>query len=44
VPIPIAYVTRAGYVWKAGEAYHYDPTVDPTIWPTNAAVWVTGAR
>jgi hypothetical protein len=43
VPTPIGYVTRAGYLWKNGEAYHYDRTVDPTIWPTNAAVWVTGA-
>jgi hypothetical protein len=43
VPIPIGYVTRAGYLWKGGEAYHYDRTVDPTVWPTNAAVWVTGA-
>jgi hypothetical protein len=43
VPIPISYITRAGYLWKGGEAYHYDRTVDPTIWPTNATVWVTGA-
>jgi hypothetical protein len=43
VPIPIGYITRAGYLWKSGEAYHYDPTADPTIWPTNTAVWVPGA-
>jgi alpha-tubulin suppressor-like RCC1 family protein len=43
VPIPIGYMTRAGYLWKGGEAYHYDRTVDATVWPTNAAVWVTGA-
>jgi hypothetical protein len=43
VPIPIAYITRAGYLWKNGEAYHYVPTADPAVWPTNATVWVTGA-
>jgi hypothetical protein len=42
VPIPIAYITRAGFLWKSGETYHYVPTADPTIWPTNATVWVTG--
>jgi hypothetical protein len=43
VPIPIGYMTRAGYLWKVGETYHYDSSVDPNIWPTNAAVWVPGA-
>jgi hypothetical protein len=43
VPIPISYITRAGYLWKGGEAYHYNRAVDPTIWPTNATVWVAGA-
>jgi hypothetical protein len=43
VPIPIGYVTRAGYLWRMGETYHYDRTVDPTVWPTNTMVWVTGA-
>jgi hypothetical protein len=41
-PIPIGYVTRAGYLWRSGEVYHYDPTADPAVWPTNPAVWVTG--
>jgi hypothetical protein len=42
-PIPIGYVTRMGFLWKVGETYHYARTVDPTIWPTNAGVWVSGA-
>jgi hypothetical protein len=42
VPIPISYVTRMGYLWKNGEVYHYDPTADAMVWPSNAAVWVTG--
>jgi hypothetical protein len=40
--IPIGYVTRAGYLWKTGETYHYNPAADPTVWPTNPAVWVQG--
>jgi hypothetical protein len=44
VPIPIAYVTRAGYIWKNGETYHYDPSVDPAIWPSDARVWGTGNK
>jgi hypothetical protein len=43
-PIPISYVTRSGYLWRMGEAYHYDRTVDATVWPSNAAVWVTGTN
>jgi hypothetical protein len=33
-PIPIGYVTRAGYLWRSGEVYHYDPTADPAVWVT----------
>ncbi len=32
-PIPISYLVRAGYLWKAGEKYKYDPTI------TNAPDW-----
>ncbi|RME90482.1 MAG: hypothetical protein D6766_13195, partial [Verrucomicrobia bacterium] len=28
-PIPLSYVTRAGYLWKHGEAYAYDPAAGP---------------
>jgi hypothetical protein len=28
-PIPIDYVTNAGFLWKSGEAYHYDATKTP---------------
>lgn len=28
-PIPLAYVTRAGFLWKHGEAYTYDPAAGP---------------
>jgi hypothetical protein len=33
-PIPLTYVTRAGYLWKNGEAYLYDPTkgAPPLCW------------
>jgi PKD repeat protein len=34
-PIPIDYVTNAGYLWKSGEAYHYDAS--------NTPPWVPGA-
>ena len=34
-PIPIDYVTNAGFLWKVGEVYHFDPTQDPP--------WVPGA-
>lgn len=35
-PIPISYVTNAGYIWKAGEVYYYDPAQTPP------ACWVPG--
>ena len=28
-PIPIEYVTNAGYIWKTAELYHYDPSLNP---------------
>jgi hypothetical protein len=35
-PIPIDYVTRAGTLWKNGEAYHVDPRVSaPPLWWVN---------
>ncbi|MCP5115396.1 MAG: YkgJ family cysteine cluster protein, partial [bacterium] len=34
-PIPIDYVTNAGFLWKLGEVYHFDPAQDPP--------WVPGA-
>ncbi len=34
-PIPIAYVTNAGLLWKLGETYHYDASQTPP--------WVPGA-
>ena len=39
-PIPISYVTRAGAIWKGGEAYKLDLTVSPTapLWWTNLPV------
>jgi len=30
-PIPIDYVTRAGYLWKNGECYGYDSTQSPPL-------------
>jgi hypothetical protein len=35
-PIPIDYLTRAGYLWKQGEVYHYDAI------PTPPLCWVLG--
>jgi hypothetical protein len=32
-PIPISYVTRASYLWKAGEGYRLEPSI------TNAPQW-----
>ena len=29
-PIPHAYVSRAGFLWQAGESYVFDPTQGPT--------------
>jgi hypothetical protein len=37
IPIDVNYVTRAGYLWKNGEAYHYDSTQAAPLW------WQTGA-
>ncbi len=37
-PIPLDYVTRAGFLWKNGEVYRFDPSItQPPIW------WVTRA-
>jgi hypothetical protein len=33
-PIPVEYVTNAGYLWKVGEVYHYDQQASPP--------WVSG--
>jgi len=30
-PIPIGYVTRAGYLWRTGEVYHEDPAQTPPL-------------
>lgn len=40
VPIPVAYVTKAGAIWKGGELYKLDTTVAPTapLWWTNVTV------
>ncbi len=36
-PIPIDYATRAGYLWKNGEQYWFNPDVpEPPLWWTNA--------
>jgi predicted outer membrane repeat protein len=36
-PIPITYVTRAGYLWKGGENYQYNSLEDPPFcWETTA--------
>ncbi len=32
-PIPIEYVTNAGYIWMAGETYHYDSATYPPFNP-----------
>jgi sugar lactone lactonase YvrE len=35
-PIPVDYVTRAGMLWKRGEAYRFDPDSDsPPLWWIN---------
>jgi len=31
-PIPISYVTRAGYIWKKGENYHYISGQSAPMW------------
>ncbi len=37
-PIPIEYPTNAGYLWRNGEAYHYDGTqIPPSCWVPGAA-------
>ena len=38
VPIPLAYVTSAGSIWKRGEAYHFDPSRPAP------ACWVPGSN
>jgi hypothetical protein len=37
-PIPIEYVTNAGYLWRMGEVYHYDGSVTPPWVPGPASV------
>ena len=37
-PIPIEYVTNAGYLWRYGEAYHCDSTKTPPWVPGTSAV------
>jgi unsaturated chondroitin disaccharide hydrolase len=42
-PIPIGYVTRAGYLWKSGECYHLDPNYcndPPMCWQPNGGLSV----
>lgn len=35
-PIPINFVTRAGYLWKGGELYSFDPDANPPFcWKLN---------
>ena len=36
-PIPIEYVTNAGYLWRMGEVYHCDPTKSPPWIPGTGA-------
>jgi hypothetical protein len=37
-PIPIEYPTNAGYLWRNGEAYHYDGTqIPPSCWAPGAS-------
>jgi len=37
-PIPIGYVTRAGFLWKSGECYHFDGSFAlPESWQPNVA-------
>lgn len=45
-PIPVAYVTRAGALWRGGESYVFDPAQvspafsnSPLYWVTNAPLW-----
>jgi hypothetical protein len=42
VPALIAYVTRAGFLWRSGEVFHRDPACDDT-YPDDAQCWVPGA-
>ena len=43
-PIPIEYVTNAGYIWKMGEVYHYDSTKSPPFSPGAANAGVSLSR
>jgi hypothetical protein len=37
-PVPIEYVTRAGYLWRAGEVYHYNTShTCPDCWQTGVS-------
>ena len=38
VPIPIGYVTRAGYLWRMGETYQRDAGACPACWMPLTAV------
>lgn len=43
-PIPIDYVTRAGYLWRSGEVYHLATADCPACWAPGAAdrAWTEG--
>ncbi len=44
-PIDVNYVTRAGYLWKNGELYHYDSSqTAPLSWQTGSAAAAQSAR
>jgi len=37
VPIPVGYVTRAGYLWRVGETYRLDAGDCPSCWVSTVA-------
>jgi YVTN family beta-propeller protein len=41
VPALIAYVTRAGFLWRSGEIFHRDPACAET-YPNDAQCWLPG--
>jgi hypothetical protein len=43
LPIPIGYVTRAGYLWRVGESYRRDAGACPVCWMPLTAVPLPGA-
>jgi len=44
-PVPVNYVTRAGFLWRNGELYHLDPIVGgaPLWWVPKAGVTPNGS-